>query len=321
MFKLVNYVKKELKQIQLNEAFKSLGALSDEVKNKITGKWNKHPELGENSKVELVKYDPSLVYNDMVIDRTIVHAVLRYGQDDLVLFTRRDSYGGDIYTITLSELYIMNDGDFNFSTIKSESGFKKNCNNVVKFIIEKTNLKRKDVLNKFNFQLVYSDLDKQQKHNDRRNMTNDNKLTIDRNNVSAISNYAMQNVDIQRRLKNYIENKIPNITDIKDLPRTISMFKENFQFKIFGNVYRFYAIKGNISTILLNNQDDKVYIVCFSTGSINTELSVRPPSYILFMMGAEKLPDDTYKFMITDIYGSHYAFFDRDASPIDNWFK
>lgn len=318
MFRLSTYVKKEIKQQQLNEAFDSLGAVSDEIKSIILSKYGKKAFLGKKSYVKILPYEPEKMYDDLTKDGQILYVVLRYGQGDLAIF---DEHWDGINSRTLSDLYTFYDNDFPFSKIKSASGFKKNCNDIVKFIVQKFGLKRKDVLAKFNFQVIYADTEMIDIQKARKERKNKQELTVN----NAISNYGM-NVDIKKRLKNYIENKIPNITDINNLPKDLKLFKDKFKFKIFNAVYEFDDIIGDSSSLLFPDPNSKnqtfIRCSCKNWYEISNKSLVRIPKCIFMQIESKKLSVDSFKISITNIVaGDIYDFRYGSTSPIDEWFK
>lgn len=310
MFSLVKYVKNELKKNQLNEAFDYFNALSDEVKGYITKNYGMKREVGKASKVEILPYNPEGIYGKLVNNKIAV-AVLRYGQDDMILFST--DYSG-IQPERLSDLIYMDPKRNNYAEqfqlpnhIKSESGFKNICNKLCLFITKINELKKKDVLLKMNFQVIHYD---QSKHDIRvqRNIARDNyKPTITRNGVTTPSNqmyddysnnYGNKHTKLMQRLKEFIENKIPNILDIKDLPKDVNQLStKDFQFKFLGDTYKYHD-SSRIDAIYVT-QGNPFYFLFSCTNNYYQPKNPLLPKSIIF-----KIVFKNNKFEVIDVLAS-----------------
>lgn len=246
MISLSKYIRakilKENKQ-QLNEAFKYFNALSFEVKD-ILLKYLKD-YIGENSKIAIVPYEPTAIWDKL--SNEIVAVNIRYGQDDLLLL---------YYKWSTLNIYAFNDydelerkgsaigirmGKYFYGKPKTESGFIKLFNQIALNLSKVMEKPKKEILAKMNCQVIYADEEKEKKKAQHQQYRY-NKNYIEKDGKEVLSNYGMKNVAIKDRLKNFIENKMKNITNINDIPRELDKMRKGFQFKLFGNIYLFQDI-------------------------------------------------------------------------------
>lgn len=310
MFSLVKYVKKELKKNQLNEAFDYFNALSNEVKRRITRSYDMKGKVGKASKVEILPYNPEDIY-DKLVNNKIVAAVLRYGQDDMLLFIDKGYSGVDPERLDdLKELDIFDDNyrdRFQLPNyIKSESGFKKICNNLCLLVVKMKSLKKKDVLLKMNFQIIHYDQSKQNIHMDRSIARSKYNPTITRNGVTTPSNQMYDDKNnnhtkLMQRLKAFIENKIPNILDINDLPKDLNkLTNENFQFKLMGDTYKYNDSENVNGVELLNGEPFGLIFEC--TNDYRKPNNPLLPQKIIFNVAYKNGQFNVVDILCTDNY-------------------
>lgn len=320
MFSLVKYVKKELKKNQLNEAFDYFNALSDEVKRRITKSYDMKGKVGKASKVEILPYNPEDIY-DQLVSNKIVAAVLRYGQDDMLLFINKGYSGVDPERLDdLKELDIFDD-DYRErfqlpNYIKSKSGFKKICNNLCLLVVKMKLLKKKDVLLKMNFQIIHYDQSKNDIKMQRNIARNKYNPTITRNGVTTPSNQMYDDKNnnhtkLMQRLKAFIENKIPNILDINDLPKDLNKLSdEKFQFKLMGDTYKYDSSEEVRGVKVLNGTPFGLVFEC--TNTYHQPNNPLLPKKIVFNVAYKNGQFNVVDILCTNYY-SYYGRNDSDT--------
>lgn len=328
MFSLVKYVKKELKKSQLNEAFDYFNALSDEVKRHILSYRTKN-KVGKASEVEIKLYDPGYIY-DLLKNNNIAIAVLRYGQDDMLLFKNEDYQGID--PEKLEDLKEMDIYDDDYSKrfqlpnyIKSESGFVKVCNNLCLFISKMTGIKKKDVVLKMNFQVVYFDQSKNDIKMQRSISRSKYNPTITKNGVTTPSNQMYDDPNsrydkhekLKQRLKAYIESKIPNILDINNLPKDVSQLSnQEFQFKLMGDTYKYYTSERIDGVNILNGIPFGLDFQC--TNQYNEPKNELLPRHIVFNVAYKNGKFEVIEILCTDRY-SYYGRNDSNTMTLSDF--
>lgn len=127
----------------------------------------------------------------------------------------------------------------------------------------------------------------------------------------------MESGTLKQRLKDFLENRLPNYNDISQLPKDMKLFKENTQFKLFGCVYKFEGYNSSSLKKLLLNK----------TGYINFENEYRYnykdhfneyPKDIVFEIGL----NNQYQLYVKNIYfyaGSNYSYSIDELQPIEQF--
>ena len=293
----------------LLEDWGNLNAVSDEVKRNIFRDWSFKSKLGRNSSVEIVKGDGYTLYN--LLHKEHIGIVIRYGQDDLFMIIENYSNNWNIRELNDYD-YMVHDLNYHEkmdipTVIKSESGMVKFFNNIVKFLSSHLGKDKKEIVSKMNFQVIYADKEKHQKQNERRNQKNMN-TSVTKNNVTTPSN-AMLNKDyLRHRLKAFIDNKLPQFTDVNNIPQELEFVQKNVKFKIFGEVYYnsfYYSLDSSIYDLM---KGKPVYLT-FRKESYRNEQTF--PKVIAFEI---KLFNNQIK--VTNVYGLGDS---KDLRSLEDW--
>lgn len=328
MIKLVN--QKPLHKQIIQEDWGKLIVLDKNVRN-ILSRWNtSSSDLGKDAEVKVVQTSGKELWSILNEDN-ILGVVIRYKQDSLILIT--NNYSNEFKIRELADLEDINSNITYYEnrlsvprTFKSESGCVKLCNSIIKFLASLSSVNpdefsdipntTKEIASKINFQIVYKDLERNKKQAERKKLSS-YKNTVNRNNISTPSNYAMESGTLKQRLKDFLENRLPNYNDISQLPKDMKLFKENTQFKLFGCVYKFEGYNSSSLKKLLLNK----------TGYINFENEYRYnykdhfneyPKDIVFEIGL----NNQYQLYVKNIYfyaGSNYSYSIDELQPIEQF--
>lgn len=289
MFRLSQYVQKEIKQQPLYEAYTYFNALSNEVKDYIL--FNKNyiqndNSLSQNSKVTIMPYSDVAEITQMLFGGKILFLILRYGAEDLWISFQSSFWRKTVQTKKLSDMKdIMNDyeGTFNYpDSPQSASAYVKFCNNIALFLSKALNKPKKNIIARMSFQAVMAD--------DERTIQHQNRIiqkradsTITKNGITTPSNDNLNSYySLQKRLKAYIESKVKNITNPKDLPTDLGqLLSKKFQFKLLGSVYVLYSSDRIDIRDLLNGSTFKISFIQdkYNNHDFSETLT---PNYILF---------------------------------------
>lgn len=336
MISMVKLIKKQV----LKEDWGNLISVSPFIRQQIQRNYSFRPLLGKDSIVKVVKSTPQEIYAlldtysynpqpSISPEEKLLGVNVRYGQTDLFFIMNEPDYRNSFSIEESPELDYMNknviDGE-KFKpqdTFKTESGFVKIFNSVVLWLSRLSSYnpeefddmpnKKSDILQKMNFQLIYGDSNKIDTNNERRLLRweGDNAVV---NNISTPSNKVFNDKSLKLRLKKYLENKLPHYQDVTQIPKDIKNFKTNYQFKLFGCVYKMNdsylngIIEGKDGYIDFRNQnrDEKIY--------------KNYPSFIVFKVAL----NDEYQLYVKDIYvynGINYTWQQDRLEPIDNFQK
>lgn len=293
----------------LLENWGNLNAVSDEVKRNIFRDWSFKSKLGRNSSVEIVKGDGYTLYN--LLHKEHIGIVIRYGQDDLFMIIENYRNNWNIRELNDYD-FMVHDLNYNEkmdipNVIKSESGMVKFFNNIVKFLSSHLGKDKKEIVSKMNFQVIYADKEKQQKQNERRNQKDMN-TTVTKNNVTTPSNAMLNKDSLRHRLKAFIDNKLPQFTDVNNIPQELEFVQKNVKFKIFGEVYYnsfYYSLDSSINDLM---KGKPVYLT-FRKESYRNEQTF--PKVIAFEI---KLFNNQIK--VTNVYGLGDS---KDLRPLEDW--
>ena len=323
MTKLIN--KKFLK-----EDWGNLIAVSSEIRNLLSHRADKR--FGNTSKVQIVKEPIQTIYNDYIINnlgnrekRNILAIKIRYSQDDIILLWSRDYDDMEIQITDLKFLREINDDldrDDRFitpNTFKSESGCIKLYNGLINFLFKLSSQpefsfipnNKKEIINKINFQIIYQDTARIDKRASRYQQ-GEEKYTATVNNISTPSNKTLKSNNLSDRLKKYLENKLPKYDNINKIPLEIKNMNENYQFKLFNCVYKYY---GSQMRDILNN---KVGYIIFMNENRWEQGFRHYPTNIVFQI---KL-DNSYTLSVTNVFFSpsnDYNWKIDELQPIDKF--
>jgi hypothetical protein len=326
---------------QLDEDFDQFNRLTPEEKRYIFNRGK--GKIGKASKVAVLPYDPSDVYNNEIEkekrdNKGVVAVFLTYKNHSI--FSYRFDYSRYAIDLTaygddLAAKYNKQTGKKfdEYVGVKSLSGFTKLCNNVALMLTAVLGLKKNDVTKNMRFLAVYEDTEMRKIHQSR---YIPNKKTVTVNGITTPSDQELESgVDsIKQRLKDFVNNKIKNITDFKDLPRKMEeLNKDGQQLKIRGFIYKFDDLFGSFSN-LFNNSPRLV--------GVHYKLEKVSPEFTNLFDGAHSRYADkpenlffTFKLIdnhleVGDIYVSGDDYFSgynnailgkSDLLPIDTYFK
>lgn len=330
MSKLIN--KKILK-----EDWGDLIAISPSIRNSLKNKFGSRYSnkiFGKNSTVKVLHLSGKEVYElltageDNGRSNDIVSVVIRYGQQDMILLIN-DSSSWQV-EINVSMADDLDDICDEFSwqdrislpkTVKSESGCVKLCNNLINFLYGISHLDnfsyiphdKKAIAQKINFQVIYSDKDKVAIQQNRKKLKNNNYYATV-NNIRTPSNTTLLQKDLNLRLKNYIQSKLPQYDDVSKLPKDMKLFKKNSQFKLFGCVYKYDDNETTLKN-LLNTQ--KGYVAFGNEFRYQSNIFKNYPRYIIF----EIILNNQYQLSVGNIFfntdTSRYTINLDDLHPIN----
>lgn len=322
-------IKKIFNKEILKEDWGDLVSISSEVRKKLKYKFK--DSFGKNSKVKILHLTGKELFQLITTDKNILAIIIRYGQEDIA-FLKNDSssWKTEIDVDSLEGIEEINDtldysARFSVSrTFKSESGCIKLCNDIINFLFKLSSSdyfsyipnNKQEIAKKINFQVIYVDEEKK-KLQQQRSLNSQSNKTVTVNNITTPSNKTFESNTLKSRLKEFIQNKLPHYEDVKQLPKDMSLFKENTQFKLFGCVYKFEGYNSiSLKKLLLNK-----------TGYINFENEYRYnytnhfneyPRDIVFEIGL----NNQYQLYVKNIYfyaGSNYSYSVDELQPIEQF--
>lgn len=322
-------IKKIFNKEILKEDWGDLVSISSEVRRKLKYKFK--DSFGKNSKVKILHLTGKELYQLLITDKSVLAVIIRYGQEDLA-FLKNDSssWKTEIDVDSLEGIEeINNDLDYSARlsvsrTFKSESGCIKLCNDIINFLFKLSSSdyfsyipnNKQEIAKKINFQVIYVDEEKK-KLQQQRNLNSQSNKTVTVNNITTPSNKTFESNTLKSRLKEFIQNKLPQYEDVNQLPKDMNLFKENTQFKLFGCVYKFEGYNSSSLKKLLLNK----------TGYINFENEYRYnyenhfneyPKDIVFEIGL----NNQYQLYVKNIYfyaGSSYSYSIDELQPIEQF--
>lgn len=322
-------IKKIFNKEILKEDWGDLVSISSEVRKKLKYKFK--DSFGKNSKVKILHLTGKELFQLITTDKNILAIIIRYGQEDIA-FLKNDSssWKTEIDVDSLEGIEEINDtldysARFSVSrTFKSESGCIKLCNDIINFLFKLSSSdyfsyipnNKQEIAKKINFQVIYVDEEKK-KLQQQRSLNSQSNKTVTVNNITTPSNKTFESNTLKSRLKEFIQNKLPHYEDVKQLPKDMSLFKENTQFKLFGCVYKFEGYNSDSLKKLLLNK----------TGYINFENEYRYnykdhfneyPRDIVFEIGL----NNQYQLYVKNIYfyaGSNYSYSVDELQPIEQF--
>lgn len=322
-------IKKIFNKEILKEDWGDLVSISSEVRKKLKYKFK--DSFGKNSKVKILHLTGKELFQLITTDKNILAIIIRYGQEDIA-FLKNDSssWKTEIDVDSLEGIEEINDtldysAQFSVSrTFKSESGCIKLCNDIINFLFKLSSSdyfsyipnNKQEIAKKINFQVIYVDEEKK-KLQQQRSLNSQSNKTVTVNNITTPSNKTFESNTLKSRLKEFIQNKLPHYEDVKQLPKDMSLFKENTQFKLFGCVYKFEGYNSSSLKKLLLNK----------TGYINFENEYRYnykdhfneyPRDIVFEIGL----NNQYQLYVKNIYfyaGSNYSYSVDELQPIEQF--
>lgn len=322
-------VKKIFNKKILKEYWGDLVSISSEVRRRL--KYRFKDSFGKNSKVKILHLTGKELYQLLTTEKNILAVIIRYGQEDIAfLKNNSSSWKTEIDVDSLEGIEeINNDLDYSARlsvsrTFKSESGCIKLCNDIINFLFKLSSSdyfsyipnNKQEIAKKINFQVIYVDEEKK-KLQQQRNLNNQSNKTVTVNNITTPSNKTFESNTLKSRLKEFIQNKLPQYEDVKQLPKDMSLFKENTQFKLFGCVYKFEGYNSSSLKKLLLNK----------SGYINFENEYRYnyvdhfdeyPKDIVFEIGL----NNQYQLYVKNIYfyaGSNYSYSIDELQPIEQF--
>lgn len=324
MIRLSNLFKKTI----LQEDWGNLNSVDPEIRD-ILSRRNSY-KIGKNSKVQILRTSAKELFQLMTKgednnDDSIVAVIIRYGQEDLVML-KNDSYH---YKIEINIMKLRDLDNFETtetvpiirnlaSTIKSESGMVKLCNSLINMIYNLSTNEdydyiphdKKEIAKKFNFQIIYKDEEKENIQNSRRKRNN-NKSVATVNNVKTPSNYAMVSRTLKNRLEDFLNNRLPQFDENKQLPKDMSFIKKDTKFKLFGAVYKYD------DTSMRNIFSEGIGWVSFINDSRYENQFTEYPRYIVFKIGI----NNNYQLFVSDILyyanADYYNYQIEDLKPIE----
>lgn len=231
----------------LFEEWGNLNAVSPIILQRYAGKYAGRYNgltktgLGRNSKVEIVKnvLDISHVYTQLL--KYGLFCILRYNQDDLIVFESRYD---EIAPIQLADYDALID-DLKYHerpnlqrTIKSTSGLTKYVSEIIKFLMKIYNKKKDEILARMDFQIVYPDEERKEKSTQR---IEDRAFHQDviHNGHKTPSNTNLNRSGLLNRLKTYLENKLITFSSASELPKDLVFLNPKTKFKFMNNVFIF----------------------------------------------------------------------------------
>ena len=337
---------KIFKKQMLNEDWGNLITVNPYIRDRLIKMYDTKDYFGKNSIVKIVKTTPQKIFHLLLNDGQyfeidendgLLAVNIRYNQLDLCFIINNPSYNNTYSIVKTPEFDYINDrliyeNKCNLSSsFKSESGFVKLYNTLVSWLSKLSTYNpdefgnfpssKTEILKKMNFQLIFSDDEKMKKQKQRFTQTHSNPYNVTVNNVTTPSNYALKNVSLKDRLVKYIENKLPQYTDGLQIPKEIKNMNENYQFKLFGCVYKFDG--SNLSNIFIKKygyvEFRKKYY--YNNDSDYDEKFDYYPKFILFKIGL----NNDYQLYVQDILvysgNNSYGWNEKDLEPIDNFLE
>ena len=324
MIRLSNLFKKTI----LQEDWGNLNSVDPNIRDILSRRHSY--KIGKNSKVQILRTSAKELFQLMTKGKNIndddnmIAVIIRYGQEDLVMLENdSSSYRIDIEIMKLRDLDNFETNETvpiirNLSsTIKSESGMVKLCNSLINMIYNLSTNEdydyiphdKKEIAKKFNFQIIYKDEEKGKIQNSRRKRDS-NKYVATVNNVKTPSNYAMVSGTLKKRLEDFLNNRLPQFDENKQIPKDISFIKEGTKFKLFGAVYKYD------DTSMRNILSKGIGWVSFINDSRYENQFTEYPRYIVFKIGI----NNNYQLFVSDIFcyiGNSYGYEIEKLNPIE----
>lgn len=298
----------------LFEEWGNLNAVSPIILQRYTGEYSNGRRglsklgLGRNSKVEIVKnvLDISHVYTQLSNNGSF--CILRYNQDDLILF--ENDYD-EIKPIQLADYDVLIDG-LNYlerpnlqRTIKTTSGLTKYVSEIIKFLIKTYNKKKDEILARMDFQIVYPDEERKEKSTQR---VKDRAFHHDviHNGHKTPPNTNLNRSGLLNRLKTYLENKMITFSSSSELPKDLVFLNPKTKFKFMNNVFIFggAVYNSNMDNFL---SGEPIYYYFYNEQSYSSNARIYSIIYELILDGS------TLK--VGNIY------FSKDRTPSKNDLK
>lgn len=227
----------------LNEYLGNLNKISPRVWDLIKDNI-KYDDTSPNSEIKIIPYNDFKTFFETNKPEDIAWIILRYGNEDLIIFQR---YISEYYDFITHE---------NFKNNKLFQGtyyFKDLYLNIISFIENSKNTNP----NKFNLQVIYIDKNKKnirnqryenekgyekiERHTNKRVINN----RVEKIHGSLANRYseAQMKVNLFNRLQTYIENKLPSFDNINDFEKAFKGTSSKLKgFKIKDNIYRYDLI-------------------------------------------------------------------------------
>ena len=336
---------KIFKKQMLNEDWDNLITVNPFIRDRIIHNYDTKDYFGKNSIVKIVKTKPNEIYSlfgnnnseSKQNENKLLAIVIRYNQLDLCFIISNSYYNNTYSIVKTPEFDYINDrliyeNKCNLSSsFKSESGFVKLYNTLVSWLSKLSTYNpdefgnfpssKTEILKKMNFQLIFSDAEKMKKKQNRFNQKHSHPYNVTVNNVTTPSNYTLKNVSLKDRLAKYIENKLPQYMDGNEIPKEMKNMNKNYQFKLFGCVYKFDG--SNLSNIFIKKygyvEFKKKYY--YNYDSDYDEKFNYYPRFILFKIGL----NNDYQLYVQDILvysgNNSYSWHEQDLEPIDNFLE
>lgn len=289
----------------LQEYWGNMRAVSDEVIQYLVQK--RSDIFGPDSKIEITKKISS--------EENVICIVIRYNQEDLaILLPEYDKYKQ--YTLQMGEIfcdmtswYVRKIG---YTNPKSISGIQTVFNGWAKMVSSALNIPVKKVKELMDFQVIYTDLKRQELRKSRKEMSSEYRsMGYDVGPHGKLEYSKEIGVELlKKRLEDYIVDKMPSL-DI--------LYKYKDPEELIKNIKEF-SIK-RVKYIL--DDDNKINIVNLLSGNpvyleYRREYSYSFNKWDMPQKIGMKLELQSGKIVITGVAGSR-ELFRGEWEPIDNW--